>query len=74
MMRIPKGMKRNPDGSYEGFIDAEDANKMLQEWMKESTECSIRAVRAKDERIRKTIEQEEARRNGDARAKEGEGS
>lgn len=49
---------RNPDGSYEGFLDAATANKMLAEWFNKSTEYAVRAVQKKDEAVRQMIEGE----------------
>lgn len=46
---------RNPDGSYEGFLDAATANKMLAEWFYRSTDVAVRAVQKKDERISQMI-------------------
>lgn len=51
-----KRFGKNKDGSYSGLVDAETANKMLKEWMRESTEISIRAVLFKDKRIMEEIE------------------
>lgn len=49
---------RNPDGSYEAFLDAATANKMLSEWFNKSTEYAVRAVQKKDEAVRLMIEGE----------------
>ena len=47
---------RNPDGSYEGFVDAETANKLLKEMYSRGTECAVRAFQKKDEAVRQEIE------------------
>lgn len=47
---------RNPDGSYEGFVDAGTANKLLKEMALRSTECAVMALQKKDEYIRQEIE------------------
>lgn len=49
-------LHRNPDGSYEGFIDAETANEFLKEMYSRGTECAIRAVQKKDEAVMQEIE------------------
>lgn len=49
----------NQDGSYEGFVDAETANKLLKEMSLRSTECAVMALQKKDEAIRQEIEAKE---------------
>ena len=53
--RKNESFHRNPDGSYEGFVDAATANKMLAEWFNKSTEYSVRAAQKKDEMIKQMI-------------------
>ena len=52
---IPKGMRRNPDGSYEGFVSAEDANRMMRKCMEEGHRCAIACAKKKWERTQEII-------------------
>lgn len=53
-----KGLRRNPDGSFEGHVDAETANKLLAEASMRGTLSAIAAVKAKDERVKKMLDAE----------------
>ncbi len=53
-----KGLRQNPDGSYEGNVDAETANKLLAEASMRGTLSAIAAVKAKDERIKRMLDNE----------------
>jgi len=52
---IPKGMRRNPDGSYEGFVSAEDANRMMNNWLEEAHRCAVVCAKKKWERTQEII-------------------
>lgn len=52
---IPKGMRRNPDGSYEGFVSAEDANRMMRKCMEEAHRCAVVCAKKKWERTQEII-------------------
>ena len=41
-------LKRNPDGSYSGFVPADVANRMIQEAMLGGTAAAVESLRRKD--------------------------
>lgn len=45
---IKEGLKKNPDGSYSGFVPADVANRMIQEAFSRGTAAAVEALRRKD--------------------------
>ena len=63
---IPKGMRRNKDGSYEGFVSVDDANRMIREMQEEGHRCAVTCAIKKFERAKAIASAATEARNGRA--------
>lgn len=44
---IPKGMRRNKDGSYEGFVSAQDANRLIKQMFEDGHKAAVKVAKKK---------------------------